>query len=90
MYAGLYVAELEVELLQGGALARVERLADVQLDPEVLDGEGDGAGPRQHTSDHAHLPVRAALDLLRAHVQHCVHLKTICHTYTYVTVCIYV
>lgn len=73
--SGLYVAQLEVQLLEGSASTRIERLAEVELQPKVLDGKGESAGSREQAANDAHFPVCAALDLLRAHIHHRVHLQ---------------
>jgi len=72
--SSLDVAQLELQLLQSGALPRIQRLAQLHLYPKVLDGEGHGAGTRQEATDHAHLPMRLALQFLGADVQKRVYL----------------
>lgn len=74
MDSRLDVAQLELQLFQGGAFPRVQRLAQLHLDPEVLHGEGHGAGARQEAADYAHFPVRLAFQFLSTDVQKHVYL----------------
>lgn len=74
MDSRLDVAQLELQVLQSGAFPRIQRLAQFNLNPEVLHGEGHGAGARQEAADHAHFPVRLAFQFLSANIQKRVHL----------------
>lgn len=69
MDSHLDIAQFELELFQAGTFPRVQRLAQLHLDPEVLHGEGHGAGARQEAADYAHFPVRLALQFLSTDVQ---------------------
>lgn len=70
----LNVTQLEIKFFERGPLPRVQWLAQRQLNPKILYGEGNRTSPRQEATDDAHFPVGLSFDLLGTNVNSRVHL----------------